>query len=375
MIRTTKMNKMLKKNLYIISHQPRLHEAVKAIGTKQGFHAYDTETVADALIDFAKHEPSLVLVDNEVGDTDEVRAFGKLCSMEYCIPLYWLNLQASGLQPSFEHRTAKILLLDELEAELEQLNSSLFHLTANDLAEAVAQNQLALYCQPIVCIKTQQITGAEILLRWQHPLHGLVGPRLFISIANACGMALQIFTWTLQQFLAQTESWEKVKQSISFGFNMAEDLIADDKIHIKLRELTSNLSISQDNIILEIDEPFAANPQYQRNIAQLGESGWTLAIDRFDLHTINLDSLYMSPFKYAKIHKKYISKLELDPKAEFITQQLARIGHQYDLKIVAVGVESASHWNKVGSYGCDFAQGFYISQPIPLPSFKNWLIK
>ena len=185
-------------------------------------------------------------------------------------------------------------------------------------------------------------------------------------------MAAQLLEWSLKESIKLAAKWTHATEPMQISINLTQDQLADKKFALQLETLCKDYGTDKNNILLEIEEPTAAHSSSKNTIEALANFGWTLVIDRFDLQSFNLDTLYASPFKHVKIHQKYILGLNNDPKAEFITQELAKIGHDFGLSVTAVGIENNDTWQKISHYGCDVGQGFYISQPIPAATFERW---
>lgn len=363
------------KHLYVISQRAPILDRVFPAGQLHGFEVVSSASLEQAAREFTTREPAVVIVDQELPSLDDVQHFCTLCSLEYCTPLIWIEEENSSPKPELSNNTShNATSLQQIETKIAALQHSLFQLNRQDFVDALANERFILYCQPSVCMTSQQIVGAEVLLRWQHPKYGLIGPIQFLPLAAACDMADQVYDWILRAFFTQIASWKPAQRMIKFGLNLAEEQIADSQLTCKLTALCDEFNLPSRHLMLEINEQTAQQLRYQNNIQQLSEHGWMLILDRFALDTMSLEQLYGSPYQYVKIHPKYISRLGQDKKAEIITKALIHTCHDFGLKTIAVGIENATAWHDISAFGCKFAQGFYITQPIPLNAFKNWFI-
>ena len=359
------------KNLYIISEQDSVVEALKPMGQHSGFDVRIADSVDDATLQFIEHEPAVIIVDQDLPQSIEVQLFTKLCSMEYCTAPLWVDKHAQASDEN-THRRTNHFSIATIEKRIQELRTTLFELSQSDFHQAIENDELKLYCQPSVCMKTQQIIGAEILLRWQHPKYGLIAPGQFFARAETFGMLDQLYNWVIHSFFQHFSSWNSRKTDLKFGLNIGETLLMDPSFELKMNQYCEKNGLSNQYVMLDIDEPVAINPKCQSVIQNLANSGWQLVLDRFELSAMSLAQLYTTPFHYVKLHPKFITNLGLASNAETITQQLLDIAKACKLQTIAVGIEKATAWHSVSSLGCDFAQGYYISHPIPFDTFKSW---
>jgi diguanylate cyclase (GGDEF)-like protein len=237
-----------------------------------------------------------------------------------------------------------------------------------ELRLAVERAQLRVHYQPRVSFNDETgLEGFEALVRWEHPELGLMEPIEFMSIAEETGLIVPIGEWVLHQALAQVERWRESRPGVTISVNLSARQLSDSHLVEHLAEEIREGGHDPAVLCLEVAEgALEAAPELaMRQLAALNELGITLAIDDFGTGTSSSITLSELPIHILKIDTTLVSQLgrtesELDQVSDAV-----ELGHALGLKVVAEGVETDAQLAQLRRLGCDGAQGFLFSQPMP----------
>ncbi|MDA7087196.1 EAL domain-containing protein [Pseudomonas sp. SA3-5] len=250
------------------------------------------------------------------------------------------------------------------------------HLTLmSDLRRAIDGNQLLLHYQPKLQIATNKVCGSEALVRWQHPQHGLLPPNEFIKLAENTGLITPLTYWVLDAALAQGYAWREEGDTRPISVNLSARDLRDPKLLERIRGAFATWGAQPDWIEFELTEsalmedPVAA----RETLIQLRNLDSRLTIDDFGTGYSSLAYLQKLPVNSLKIDQSFVTRmLSDDDDSAKIIRSIVELAHNLDLEVVAEGVESRETLIRLGNFGCDIAQGFSISQPIPGDEFRAW---
>jgi len=232
------------------------------------------------------------------------------------------------------------------------------------LRQAIENDELEVYYQPIVDLKTGQITCCEALLRWHHPELGSVSPSKFIPIAEATGIISPISHWVLARACEAAAQWP---EEVSVAVNMSPALLKDLHLsHMILSSLyTSGLAARR--LELEITETVLLEDNAQANslIREFQRIGLKLSIDDFGTGYSSLTYLKKYKFDKIKIDTSFIADVTRSKEARAIIHALVGLAAELDMEIVAEGIETETQLGYVTGAGCTAAQGFFIGRPMP----------
>ena len=245
----------------------------------------------------------------------------------------------------------------------------------SDLRSALRQQQLRVYYQPIVELASGRIRKAEALLRWQHPQLGLVGPAQFIPLAEETGLIIGIGDWVLEQAAQQAVAWrETFRTQFQISVNMSPAQFRAD-ICINMQRLLRSLDLSGDAIIVEITEGLLLQAAEGTTalLVAMRRAGHGLALDDFGTGYSSLAYLQNFDIDYLKIDQSFIRDMDSDPKDALLCEAIIVLAHKLGLKVVAEGVETCRQRDMLMDAGCDFAQGYFFSPPLPALEFASFL--
>jgi diguanylate cyclase (GGDEF)-like protein len=247
----------------------------------------------------------------------------------------------------------------------------------NSLKDSMANGDFTLYYQPQISLESMQVIGFEALLRWNHPIRGMVGPDEFIPFAEESGLIVPLGKWVLKSACTQANEWleeglfnGKIAVNVS-GVQLDEGRFA----HVVMEALRES-GLEAGNLELEITESSLMNNQaaWLKELGKLDAMGVTLAMDDFGTGYSSLAHLRKMQLDVLKIDKSFV--FDLPENSEACTMAKAIVGLAENLKMhsLAEGVESAAQLTFLKALGCEFAQGYFISKPMPaseVPEFLN----
>lgn len=241
-----------------------------------------------------------------------------------------------------------------------------------DLRRAIEAGELAVYYQPRASVRSGAIIGAEALLRWHHPEHGLIPPAQFVAVAEDCGLIEPIGVWVLEQVARQQARWMAQGLSLNISVNLSPRQFADRRLADTLRRIVADSGCDASRIELEITESVLLGHD-GRTIAmlqELRELGFRFAVDDFGTGYSNLAYLQRYPIQCLKIDRSFIHALDTaSPIAELILTLCRMMG----LQAVAEGVETVEQLRWLAERNCDEYQGYLVSPALPLAEFESLL--
>ncbi len=244
-----------------------------------------------------------------------------------------------------------------------------------ELYEALDRHQLVLYYQPKVAIATGAVHGVEGLLRWHHPIRGSVPLERFIPRAETSTLIDLLTAAAIEQALLQWVQWRREGFRPVMAVNIStRNLLQPDFADRVLNQLARH-GVEGEALELEITEG-ALMVDTRRTIgklAQLAEARIAISVDDFGTGYSSLQYLHTLPISSIKLDQSFIRNLPDDARMAGIVEAMVRLAHNLDIRVVAEGVASQAALDFLGHMGCDLAQGFHISPPLPAPDLLTWL--
>ncbi|MEA2464115.1 MAG: hypothetical protein QOJ98_1862 [Acidobacteriota bacterium] len=241
-----------------------------------------------------------------------------------------------------------------------------------ELRQAIARDELELYYQPKIDVRSERVVHAEALVRWNHPRHGVMRPDEFIPLAEQSGRIGLITRWVIRKAIAQCAEWRANGHELTVAVNLSALDLFDSELPTFISGLLSDAALPPARLMLEITESaIMKDAAYaQRILSDLKRRGICLAIDDFGTGYSSLAHLKRLPVDELKIDKSFV--LNLSEKASddlVIVRSTIELGHNMGLVVIAEGVETADSWDALKRLGCDMAQGYYMSKPLPAAEF------
>ena len=238
-----------------------------------------------------------------------------------------------------------------------------------ELREAITKDQFRVYYQPIVRLETRQIAGFEALLRWQHSERGLICPYEFIDAAEDTGLLLSAGHWLILEACKQLQSWKNENPSmrpITVSMNLSAKQFVDARFVEELQRTIWETGIEPSRLQLEITETVAAADP-KRTVAVLADLkhlGVGVVLDDFGTGNSSLNGLRQFPVQALKIDQSLVGGMLADRGIGETVELIILLAHKLKLKVIAEGIETAKHWERLRELGCDLGQGYFFSQPL-----------
>ena len=246
-----------------------------------------------------------------------------------------------------------------------------------DLREAIDQDQFIVHYQPIVDLASGQIHKAEALIRWQHPKRGLVPPNEFIGLAEETGLISPIGDWVFRESARQVKRLRELYHpAFQISVNKSPKQFRDSGNTISgWFEYLDALGLPGEAISIEITEGLLLNAvsDVTEKLGRFREGGIQIAIDDFGTGYSSLSYLKRFNIDYLKIDQSFIRDIEFDPNDLALTRAIILMAHALSLKVIAEGVETAAQLSLLKHAGCDYAQGYFFSKPVPIAKFETLL--
>ena len=244
-----------------------------------------------------------------------------------------------------------------------------------ELRRAVERDEFRLYFQPKLELSGLRVDGAEVLLRWQHPTRGLLPPADFIPFAEQTGFIRRITRWTLDHAIAQGAAWHRAGRPLRLAVNISADDIADPKLYGRIAGLLTRHQLPPALLTVELTESsFIEDPtRALRMLDEIASLGVNLSIDDFGTGYSSLSHLARMPVHEVKIDRSFIQGLESEAEFATVVRSAIDMGHALGLKVVAEGIETESVARSLRTFGCDIAQGYLYSRPMPEDALQQWM--
>ena len=246
-----------------------------------------------------------------------------------------------------------------------------------EMRDALERREFVLHYQPKLDLALGRIVGAEALVRWQHPVRGLMPPGHFIPFAERTGFIREITPWLLAEVVAQTTLWRAAGHALVLSANLSARDLLDPSLIALVHELLVNHDLPPAALCLEITESaLMEDPTLaQSHLTQLAAAGVRLSIDDYGAGQASLSYLKSLPVHELKIDQSFIRSLASEPKDAAIVQSTITLGHALGLSVVAEGIESELDLDWLRAAGCDIGQGFFIARPMSAPAFVEFLVR
>jgi diguanylate cyclase (GGDEF)-like protein/PAS domain S-box-containing protein len=246
-----------------------------------------------------------------------------------------------------------------------------------ELREAVARDELVLHYQPKVALNDRTVVGVEALVRWQHPKRGLLGPDLFIPLAEQSGVIRLLTSWILRAALQQVRAWQTVGPAVPVAVNLSPNSLQEQDLTAEIAALLEETGVSPDLLEIEITESaYMARPQAVINtLEQLRQMGVHVAIDDFGTGYSSLSYLTQLPADEVKIDRSFVRGMVDNERHATIVRSIVELGHSLGLRVVAEGLEDERTYRWLKAINCDAAQGYYLGPPAPAEELLAVLVQ
>ena len=251
------------------------------------------------------------------------------------------------------------------------------HQLESDLREAVPLDQLRVLYQPLVHLPSNHIVGVEALIRWEHPVRGVISPAHFIPLAEANGAILAIGDWVLREALRQLQVWDTTHpgRGLHVSVNVSPRQLADPEFVGRAAETLEASRLDPERVTLEITEgAFGVEAETMiRRLHELKRLGVTLAIDDFGTDYSSLSQLRRLPVDILKIDKSFVDGIATKPAEWALTTAIIRLAASLGKTTIAEGIETGGQLAHLRSLNVELGQGYLFARPVPPAAITDLL--
>ena len=245
----------------------------------------------------------------------------------------------------------------------------------DNLRRALERHEFSLHYQPKVNLKSGEITGAEALLRWKHPIRGFIAPLDFISISEDTGLIQPIGTWALREACNQSRQWaEAGLPDVAIAVNVSAVQFRSNEFLEKLTAILTETNLDPHFLELELTESTVMSwADLEPTLQSLRHIGVRISVDDFGTGYSSLSYIRKLPLDSIKIDQSFIRQILTPPRDTAIVSAIISMAKSLKLRVIAEGVEMTEELDFLRTEGCDEAQGFYFSRPVPADEFAQLL--
>lgn len=244
-----------------------------------------------------------------------------------------------------------------------------------ELYKAIERDELIVYYQPIVDLKTGQIDSLEALIRWEHPELGLIPPDEFIPVAENSGLIETISFKVIESVCKQLTVWTEYDFTVAINLSTVD--FKNEDLAERIIKMVSEYNIDCSKLMFEVTESIAIQQidETNRILLALKEAGFTIALDDFGTGYSSLRYIKQFPIDKIKIDRSFISKIISEKTDAALVSAIIAMGHRLGLLVVAEGVEDEQQLNLLQDLNCDQMQGYFMSKPLPSGEISEWIIQ
>ena len=343
----------------------------------------------DTVARFGGDEFGILL--EEVADADEAHQIAKRIGIELRVPFSigdreWFISASLGISLGRAGRATPEEMLREAEVAMVQAKSNpakryaLFEPSMsrqtieridleNDLRRGIARGELRLHYQPLIDLATDRIVGFEALVRWEHPVRGLIPPLSFVPLAEETGLILPLGRWVLEKACRQARVWRDARPGappLFMSVNLSARQFAMPELVDQVREILEETGLDPAGLEIEITESVLMDQTDAgiRTLRQLREIGVHLVLDDFGTGYSSLSYLKHMPLDTIKIDRTFVAGLDGETDRSIVEAVIA-LAHGLRIGVVAEGIETEAQFEQLRLMGCDVGQGYLFARPLP----------
>lgn len=364
---------------------------LRALGVADICEASDGKQALAAL-DAAAHPVDIALCDMNMPEMDGMEFMRHLGGKQSAISILILSMLNKALLTSIETMAKayginllgvveKPIALAQLELLISQFERPKIKMqktaaatqsfSLDEILHGMRAKQFEPFFQPKVELKTGRITGAEALVRWVHPEHGVVAPYVFIALLEQSNNIDELTFMMLEKSAAACRLFHDRGDAITVSVNLSLVSLDDTELAQKITTVVKNVGLDPRHMILEITESAAMTnvAHALENLARLCMHGFSLSIDDYGTGYSTMQQLTRIPFSELKIDQSFVKNFGNNEALRIVVESSIDMAHKLNVKSVAEGVETAQDFDMLKSIGCDTVQGYFIAKPMNLASF------
>ncbi|MES2819129.1 MAG: bifunctional diguanylate cyclase/phosphodiesterase [Pseudomonadota bacterium] len=246
-----------------------------------------------------------------------------------------------------------------------------------ELRRALRRDELELHYQPRLCLSSGRILGLEALVRWRHPIHGLLAPSEFVPLAEESGLIVPLGYWVIARALRDMQ-WLRGRgvPALHMAINLSFRQFLDSQLLATLQRLIADRGVDAQWLEFELTETavMRRSEQVQQTMGALGQLGVRFSLDDFGTGFSSFVHLNSLPITLLKIDKSFVGSMDDRPESHQLVRAMINLAHNLDLEVVAEGVETTEQLGLLRQFGCDQVQGYLISKPLPLAELARFLV-
>lgn len=380
-------------SLIILDDEPEIADFIRKIAGSIGLRAEATSSYEDFAATLDRTDPRCVILDLQMPNVDGIEVLRRLAERGYRREIVIMSGFDQKVIDSAMHlgreRGLRISGMLRKPCRVDEVTSVLDSVTRSDevidptaVRKALDQGQFTLFYQPKISLTDgftgpegpYRVTGFEALLRWEHPRFGVIGPDRFLALAERNGLMDQVTDYVIDAALRQIRAWGDSGIDTTVAINVSAHNLHEtdfaDRLDAKCRER----GVRTENLIVELTETAAmSDPVMAMDIlTRLRIKGVRLAIDDFGTGYSSLVQLMNLPFSQLKIDRAFVHECHRSQQSRTIVKTMIDLSKNLGLISVAEGVEDPESIAFVRASGCDVAQGFAISKPLPADEAARW---
>jgi diguanylate cyclase (GGDEF)-like protein len=371
------------------------HEAGDQVLRAVGLRLHEALRPEDMLVRLGGDEFAVVLAECGSSAGAEVVAIRLLRSLEQSFPIMGISVQIGasvGVACHPEHGRTPSELLKRADVAMYRAKAARTGVErydgsqdgrsaerlalAGQLGGAIAAGEIVPYYQPQVDPTTGRTTGVEALARWEHPLHGVLGPGQFLPAVEQSNLSRLLTLSILEQAVAHCAEWREDGLDFPVAVNLSAANLVDDAFDGDVAGILARHGMPADRLTLEITENiFLTDPERALTLLhRLKAMGVRLSLDDFGTRHSSLSHLDRLPVDELKIDRSFVAEVTSDQRTAIIVASTVELAHRLGLHAVAEGIEDVGTWSSLTAMGCPAIQGYLVARPMPHAAFHAWAL-
>jgi len=366
------------RRLLAIDDEQGLLAIVREVGSTAGYEVVATSDAHFFLAQLRDWQPTLVFMDLQMPDVDGVELLRRMSSEQLDAPIVLMSgvedkvLRTIGdlgteLGLNMRGSLAKPIRLETFRRTLEAHAAPTANQRHEELRTAIDTGELMLHYQPIVHLATRDVIGVEALVRWNHPLDGMIFPDDFIPLAEERGMIDDLTRYVVRIAIEQAARWAQSQFAVPISINLSATNLNDEAFPDVLGQLCREHGVAPEQIVLELTETAASRDarSFKAILSRLRLKGFRLAIDDFGIGYSSMMQLRSLPFSELKIDKSFVADMLQSEDAGIIVDAIVALGGAFRMDVVAEGIETEAQLAALLRRGARVGQGYLIARPGP----------